>query len=236
MLSGPFQPDGRWSTLAGVTVLSAPARRPRTANCCECRQPDCSQAAALRPRPPKASGAYKEDIGSETMDDVTRRSLLQGTGVVVAAAGLVQEAQAQARTTPFGPTDPYDLIIRGGEVVDPSQNLRGSATSASASDDRRGRTRDPAGARHPDARRLGPARPARPRRFPRPCPAGRRHRPVGRRAGALHRHHDLCERGRRRRRQLLGLQAFRHRQLAHPHLRLPAHLLDRASGFRWARC
>jgi dihydroorotase len=61
------------------------------------------------------------------MDEVTRRSLLQGTGAAVATVGLVQEAQAQAqpRTAPFGPTDPYDLVIRGGEVVDPSQNLRG---------------------------------------------------------------------------------------------------------------
>src|SRR5258708_24836233 len=57
------------------------------------------------------------------MDDVTRRSLLHRAGVVVAAAGLVQEAQA--RTEAFGPTDPYDLVIRGGEVVDPRQNLRG---------------------------------------------------------------------------------------------------------------
>ena len=36
---------------------------------------------------------------------------------------LIQEAQA--RTEAFGPADPYDLVIRGGEVVDPSQNLRG---------------------------------------------------------------------------------------------------------------
>ena len=57
------------------------------------------------------------------MDDVTRRSLLQGTGAAVAAVGLVQ--QAQARTEAFGPNDPYDLIVRGGEVVDPNQNLRG---------------------------------------------------------------------------------------------------------------
>ena len=57
------------------------------------------------------------------MDDVTRRALLQGTGAAVAAVGLVQEAQA--RTEPFGPNDPYDLVIRGGEVIDPSQNLRG---------------------------------------------------------------------------------------------------------------
>jgi len=65
----------------------------------------------------------KKSIGRETMDDVTRRSLLQGTGVAVAAVGLIQEAQA--RTEAFGPADPYDLVIRGGEVVDPSQNLRG---------------------------------------------------------------------------------------------------------------
>jgi len=57
------------------------------------------------------------------MDDVTRRSLLQGTGAAVAAAGFIREAQA--RTEAFGPSDPYDLVIRGGEVVDPSQNLRG---------------------------------------------------------------------------------------------------------------
>ena len=57
------------------------------------------------------------------MNDLTRRSLLHNAGATVAAAGLVQEAQA--RTPAFGPTDPYDLIVRGGEVVDPSQGLRG---------------------------------------------------------------------------------------------------------------
>ena len=48
------------------------------------------------------------------MDDVTRRSLLQGTDAAVAAAGFIQVAQA--RTEPFGPTDLYDLIVRGSEV------------------------------------------------------------------------------------------------------------------------
>jgi hypothetical protein len=57
------------------------------------------------------------------MDDVTRRSLLHGAGAAAVAVGIVQEAQA--RTQEFGPTDPFDLIVRGGEVVDPSQNLRG---------------------------------------------------------------------------------------------------------------
>jgi len=57
------------------------------------------------------------------MDDVTRRAMLWGAGASVAATGLVQEAAA--RTAAFGPDDPYDLVVRGGEVLDPSQNLRG---------------------------------------------------------------------------------------------------------------
>ena len=56
------------------------------------------------------------------MDRVTRRNLLGGVGASVATTGLVHEAAA--RTPAFGPTDPYDLVIRGGEVLDPSQNLR----------------------------------------------------------------------------------------------------------------
>src|SRR5258708_12932877 len=57
------------------------------------------------------------------MNDVTRRTMLWGAGASVAATGLVQEAAA--RTAAFGPDDPYDLVVRGGEVLDPSQNLRG---------------------------------------------------------------------------------------------------------------
>ena len=57
------------------------------------------------------------------MDDVTRRTMLWGAGASVAATGLVQEAAA--RTAAFGPDDPYDLVVRGGEVLDPSQNLKG---------------------------------------------------------------------------------------------------------------
>ena len=57
------------------------------------------------------------------MDDVTRRSLLRGGTVSLAAGGLGQDAIA--RTAAFGPDDPYDLVVRGGEVLDPSQNLRG---------------------------------------------------------------------------------------------------------------
>src|SRR5262249_58684885 len=57
------------------------------------------------------------------MEDLTRRSLLCSAGAAVAAAGLVEDAAA--RTAPFGPDDPFDLVVRGGEVLDPSQNLRG---------------------------------------------------------------------------------------------------------------
>jgi dihydroorotase len=57
------------------------------------------------------------------MDDVTRRTFLHGAGASIAAAGFVQEAAA--RTAAFGPNDPYDLVVRGGEVLDPGQGLRG---------------------------------------------------------------------------------------------------------------
>ena len=57
------------------------------------------------------------------MEDFTRRTLLCSAGAAVAAAGLVESAAA--RTAPFGPNDPFDLVVRGGEVLDPSQNLKG---------------------------------------------------------------------------------------------------------------
>jgi dihydroorotase len=57
------------------------------------------------------------------MDDATRRTMLWGAAASVAAAGFVRETAA--RTAAFGPDDPYDLVVRGGEVLDPSQNLRG---------------------------------------------------------------------------------------------------------------
>src|SRR5262245_56045190 len=57
------------------------------------------------------------------MDDLTRRTVLRGGTISLAAGGLGQDAIA--RTPAFGPDDPYDLVVRGGEVVDPSQNLRG---------------------------------------------------------------------------------------------------------------
>jgi len=57
------------------------------------------------------------------MDDLTRRTVLRGVTASVAAGSIGHDAMA--RTAPFGPDDPYDLVVRGGEVLDPSQNLRG---------------------------------------------------------------------------------------------------------------
>ena len=57
------------------------------------------------------------------MDDVTRRTFLHCAGASIAAGSYVQEAAA--RTAAFGPDDPYDLVVRGGDVLDPSQGLRG---------------------------------------------------------------------------------------------------------------
>ena len=47
------------------------------------------------------------------MRDLSRRALLGGTTVAAFGAG----ASAQAMR--------HDLLVRGGEVLDPSQNLRG---------------------------------------------------------------------------------------------------------------
>jgi dihydroorotase len=57
------------------------------------------------------------------MSAISRRNFLKFTGS--AAAGVV----AQTLTTPagaaMGPADKFDLVIKGGDVLDPSQSLRG---------------------------------------------------------------------------------------------------------------
>jgi dihydroorotase len=61
------------------------------------------------------------------MDDMTRRTLLRRGGAAIAAGGAtagVAARDADARTAAFGPDDPFDLVVRGGEVLDPSQSLR----------------------------------------------------------------------------------------------------------------
>src|SRR5215470_11753529 len=56
------------------------------------------------------------------MNGSTRRRFLAGAGAVsaLAASGLVGRAVQAA----MGPNDKFDLVIKGGEVLDPSQKLR----------------------------------------------------------------------------------------------------------------
>src|SRR4051812_18198604 len=50
----------------------------------------------------------------------TRRKFLAGAGAV-AASGVLAGAVRAA----MGPNDKFDLLIKGGDVLDPSQKLRG---------------------------------------------------------------------------------------------------------------
>src|ERR1700712_2698132 len=49
-----------------------------------------------------------------------RRDFLKIAGGMTAATALIGPARAA-----MGPDDKYDLVIKGGDVVDPSQSLRG---------------------------------------------------------------------------------------------------------------
>jgi dihydroorotase len=57
------------------------------------------------------------------MTGLTRRDFFARTALP-AAALLATGGIAGAAPAPMGPNDKYDLVIRGGEVIDPSQNLR----------------------------------------------------------------------------------------------------------------
>jgi dihydroorotase len=54
------------------------------------------------------------------MPALSRRDVLAGAGATALAAGLGRRADAA-----IGPNDKFDLVIKGGEVLDPSQSLRG---------------------------------------------------------------------------------------------------------------
>ena len=54
------------------------------------------------------------------MSAASRRAFLLSTGAVALAAGLARPAWAA-----MGPNDKFDLVIKGGDVLDPSQSLRG---------------------------------------------------------------------------------------------------------------
>jgi dihydroorotase len=52
--------------------------------------------------------------------DISRRDFLTTAGSVALAAGLGAPARAA-----MGPNDKFDLVVKGGDVLDPSQSLRG---------------------------------------------------------------------------------------------------------------
>ena len=56
------------------------------------------------------------------MLDVSRRQFLSypASGLTLAAAG----ASSPGALAAMGPDDKFDLVVKGGEVLDPSQNLR----------------------------------------------------------------------------------------------------------------
>lgn len=54
------------------------------------------------------------------MQSFSRRDCLKFAGAAMAAAAFSRHAQAA-----MGPNDKFDLVIKGGEVIDPSQQLRG---------------------------------------------------------------------------------------------------------------
>jgi dihydroorotase len=56
------------------------------------------------------------------MSTVSRRDYLSHAGTAALAAGLLS---AKTPTAAMGPDDKFDLVIKGGDVLDPSQSLRG---------------------------------------------------------------------------------------------------------------
>jgi len=57
------------------------------------------------------------------MSALSRRNFLKFTGS--AAAGVMGQALSSPVKAAMGPADKFDLVIKGGEVLDPSQSLRG---------------------------------------------------------------------------------------------------------------
>src|ERR1700731_4914668 len=81
-------------------------------------------AACGKPEP-GASSLHKKIIfrGNASMSALSRRNFLSLTGSAAAAA-LSGRFTTQAEAA-MGPADKFDLVIKGGDVLDPSQSLRG---------------------------------------------------------------------------------------------------------------
>src|SRR6202047_5121670 len=54
------------------------------------------------------------------MSALSRRHFLAGSAAAALSGGLLTPADAA-----MGPADKFDLVIKGGDVLDPSQSLRG---------------------------------------------------------------------------------------------------------------
>src|SRR5207248_10878361 len=60
---------------------------------------------------------------SASMSALSRRNFLQVTGS--AAAAVMSQRLTGTAEAAMGPADKFDLVIKGGDVLDPSQSLRG---------------------------------------------------------------------------------------------------------------
>src|SRR6202047_1781718 len=85
----------------------------------------CWFPAACGKPEPGASSLHKKIVfrGNASMSALSRRNFLGLTGSA-AAATLSGRFTTQAEAA-MGPADKFDLVIKGGEVLDPSQPLRG---------------------------------------------------------------------------------------------------------------
>ena len=123
------------------------------------------------------------------MSRYSRRGFLRSSALAFSAAALARPATLLAQAT--GAAAPiYDLVIKGGEVLDPSQKLRGrrdiGIRYAAIAARRAGHPGERAARSVLDGGRQAGA--AGPRRPARAClPRGLGDRPAGRRAGAAHR-------------------------------------------------
>src|SRR4051794_1737119 len=66
---------------------------------------------------------YKNHFGGNAMGALSRRDLLALTGS--AAAAVLSGRVTTPAGAAMGPADKFDLVIKGGDVLDPSQSLRG---------------------------------------------------------------------------------------------------------------
>src|SRR5258705_10234711 len=86
-------------------------------------RPRRTSAACGKPVPGASSMHKKLIRGNASMSALSRRNFLELTGSAAAAA------LSGRFTTPadaaMGPADKFDLVIKGGDVLDPSQSLRG---------------------------------------------------------------------------------------------------------------